>query len=245
MSRFTERSQRVILIAQEEARRLRHSCVEPLHILSAIVALGEGVACQILFQDASSRRGLRDEIEKTFVPGDQAQPIGEIPFTPQAKRVLEHAVEEAQEMGHGFIGTEYLLLGLFRSETAARILQERGFKVESIRGEVIRILGKVPGPPHSRWVNPVNLGQQLMVLALAPDVAGVLVTNKSGAGHAPEVRIVVLLETGTEPEAARKALAPILPGLKGLRFKCPGRKPVSWSDGAWKEDVEFDAALTF
>lgn len=142
--RFTERAQRVVISAQEEAKRLHHECVEPPHILSAIAALGEGVACQILFQTPSSQRRLRDALERQFVPGDLAQVTGEVPFTPQAKRVLEHAVGEAQRMGYSFVGTESLLLGLFQSEAAARILEECGFTLDSIRKEVVQTLGDCP-----------------------------------------------------------------------------------------------------
>lgn len=110
-NRFTERAQRVILIAQEEAKRLNHDYVGTEHLLLGLIALGEGVAAQVMANLGVDLRRVRAEIEKIVGTGDNVMLLGEIPFTPRAKKVLELAVEEAQNMGHNYVGTEHLLLG--------------------------------------------------------------------------------------------------------------------------------------
>src|ERR1700749_168958 len=147
-SRFTERAQRVILIAQEEAKRLNHDYVGTEHILLGLIALGEGVAAQVLANLGVDLRRVRAEIEKIVGTGDNVMLLGEIPFTPRAKKVLELAVEEAQNMGHNYVGTEHLLLGLIREEegVAARVLENLGVRLDVVREEVISLLGE--GQPH-------------------------------------------------------------------------------------------------
>ena len=144
-TRFTERAQRVILIAQEEAKRLNHDYVGTEHILLGLIALGEGVASQVLASLGVDLRKVRAEIEKIVGTGDNMMLLGEIPFTPRAKKVLEYAVEEAQHMGHSYIGTEHILMGLIREEegVAARVLENLGLKLETVREEVLSILGEM------------------------------------------------------------------------------------------------------
>jgi len=144
-TRFTERAQRVILIAQEEAKRLNHDYVGTEHILLGLIALGEGVASQVLASLGVDLRKVRAEIEKIVGTGDNMMLLGEIPFTPRAKKVLEYAVEEAQHMSHSYIGTEHILTGLIREEegVAARVLENLGLKLETVREEVLSILGEM------------------------------------------------------------------------------------------------------
>jgi len=141
-SRFTDRAQRVILIAQEEAKRLAHDYVGTEHILLGLITLGEGVASTVFKNLGIDSRKVRMEIEKIVGPGDNALVLGEIPFTPQAKKVLEFAVEEAQQMGHTYIGTEHLLLGLLREEegVASRVLVNLRLNLKAVRAEVLTIL---------------------------------------------------------------------------------------------------------
>ena len=148
-NRFTERAQRVILIAQEEAKRLNHDYVGTEHLLLGLIALGEGVAAQVLANLGVDLRRVRSEIEKIVGTGDNVMLLGEIPFTPRAKKVLELAVEEAQNMGHNYVGTEHLLLGLIREEegVAARVLENLGIRLDVVREEVISLLGE--GQPHA------------------------------------------------------------------------------------------------
>src|SRR3989338_3560461 len=147
-NRFTERAQRVILIAQEEAKRLNHDYVGTEHILLGLIALGEGVAAQVLANLGVDLRRVRSEIEKIVGTGDNVMLLGEIPFTPRAKKVLEYAVEEAQHMGHSYVGTEHLLLGLIREEegVAARVLENLGLRLDVVREEVLNLLGEGQTP---------------------------------------------------------------------------------------------------
>src|SRR5437667_1407335 len=148
-NRFTERAQRVILIAQEEAKRLNHDYVGTEHLLLGLIALGEGVAAQVLANLGVDLRRVRSEVEKIVGTGDNVMLLGEIPFTPRAKKVLELAVEEAQNMGHSHVGTEHLLLGLIREEegVAAQVLENLGVRLDIVREEVISLLGEgQPGP---------------------------------------------------------------------------------------------------
>src|SRR3982750_335997 len=149
-NRFTERAQRVILIAQEEAKRLNHDYVGTEHILLGLIALGEGVAAQVLANLGVDLRRVRSEIEKIVGTGDNVMLLGEIPFTPRAKKVLEYAVEEAQHMGHSYVGTEHLLLGMIREEegVAARVLENLGLRLDVVREEVLNLLGEGQ-TPHS------------------------------------------------------------------------------------------------
>ncbi|MDE2489301.1 MAG: ATP-dependent Clp protease ATP-binding subunit, partial [Elusimicrobia bacterium] len=134
----------VILIAQEEAKRLNHDYVGTEHILLGLIALGEGVAAQVLANLGVDLRRVRSEIEKIVGTGDNVMLLGEIPFTPRAKKVLEYAVEEAQHMGHSYVGTEHLLLGLIREEegVAARVLENLGLRLDVVREEVLNLLGE-------------------------------------------------------------------------------------------------------
>ncbi len=151
-TRFTDRAQKVILIAQEEAKRLNHDYVGTEHILLGLVALGEGVAAQVLTNLGVDFRKVRQEIEKIVGTGDNMMLLGEIPFTPRAKKVLEYAVEEAQHMGHSYIGTEHILLGLIREEegVAARVLENLGLKLEAVREAVLEFIGEGEEPQQQK-----------------------------------------------------------------------------------------------
>jgi ATP-dependent Clp protease ATP-binding subunit ClpC len=151
-TRFTDRAQKVILIAQEEAKRLNHDYVGTEHILLGLVALGEGVAAQVLTNLGVDFRKVRQEIEKIVGTGDNMMLLGEIPFTPRAKKVLEYAVEEAQHMGHSYIGTEHILLGLIREEegVAARVLENLGLKLDAVREAVLEFIGEGEEPQQQK-----------------------------------------------------------------------------------------------
>lgn len=142
-NRFTDRVQRVIIIAQEEAKRLNHDYVGTEHLLLGLVALGEGVAAKVLSNLGVDLRKVRNEVEKLVGTGDNVMLLGEIPFTPRSKKVLELAVEEAQSMGHTYVGTEHLLLGILREEEgiAARVLENLAVKINDVREEVVNLMG--------------------------------------------------------------------------------------------------------
>lgn len=137
-NRFTERAERVILIAEEEAKRLNHDYVGTEHVLLGLIALAEGVAAQVLHDLGVDLRKIRQEIEHIVGSGDHAMLLGNIPFTPRAKKVLEFAVEEAQNLGQNYVGTEYLLLGLIREEDgiAAQVLESLGVRLDIVREEI-------------------------------------------------------------------------------------------------------------
>ena len=143
-NRFTERAQRVILISQEEAKRLEHDYVGTEHILLGVICLGEGVAAQVLANLGVDLRRVRDEVEKMVGKGGARLPLGEVPFTPRAKKILEYSVEESQHMGHSYVGTEHLLLGLIREEEgiACKVLELLGLKLDIVREEVLNLLGE-------------------------------------------------------------------------------------------------------
>lgn len=142
MSRFTERAERAVLIAQEEAKRMNHDYVGTEHELLGLIALAEGTAAQVICNFRVDLRAIRARIEKIIGTGNNVMLLGEIPFTPRAKKVLEFAVEEAQAFGHNYVGTEHLLLGMLREEEgiAATVLEEFGFTVDNVRQEVKAIL---------------------------------------------------------------------------------------------------------
>ncbi|MEN3013203.1 MAG: ATP-dependent Clp protease ATP-binding subunit [Endomicrobiia bacterium] len=144
MNKFSDRAQKVILIAQEEARRLNHDYVGTEHLLLGLVSIGEGLAVQILINLGVDLRKIKSEIEKIVQPDENVMVLGEIPFSPRAKKVLEYAVEEANNMGHIYVGTEHILLGLLREKdgVAARVLEYLGVTYEDVQSEIFSILGE-------------------------------------------------------------------------------------------------------
>ncbi|MFH1562434.1 MAG: ATP-dependent Clp protease ATP-binding subunit [Nitrospirota bacterium] len=145
--RFTERARRVLQLAQEEAKRLGHDYLGTEHILLALVREGEGVAAEVLNSLGVSLEAIRIEIEKQVPPGGNLLTMGEVPFTPHSKKVLELAVEEARNLHHNYIGTEHLLLGLIREgeSVGARVLTAVGINLDQVRDGVIKLLsGAIP-----------------------------------------------------------------------------------------------------
>lgn len=140
--RFTERAQQVILLSQEEAHRLGHNVVGTEHLLLGLIAEGEGVAARALQSMGISVDQVRTEVERVIGRGEQPTQ-GQIGFTPRSKRVLELAFDEARQLGHAYIGTEHILLGLVREGEgiAAQVLQNLGADLEKVRLQVISLLG--------------------------------------------------------------------------------------------------------
>lgn len=141
--RFTEKAIKVIMLAQEEARRLGHNFVGTEQILLGLVGEGTGIAAQVLKSMHVNLRDARIEVEKIIGRGSGFVAV-EIPFTPRAKRVLELSLEEARQLGHNYIGTEHLLLGLVREGegVAARVLENFAVEMSTIRTEIIQMLGE-------------------------------------------------------------------------------------------------------
>ncbi len=158
--RFTERARRVLQLAQEEAKRLGHDYLGTEHILLALVREGEGVAAEVLNNLGVNLEVIRIEVEKQVSAGGDMLTIGEVPFTPHSKKVLELAVEEARALHHNYIGTEHLLLGLIREgeSVGAKVLTALGVNLDKVRDGVIKLLGgaissTIPGAPGQKKTN--------------------------------------------------------------------------------------------
>jgi len=142
--RFTERARKVIILAREEAIRLGHNFVGTEHLLLGLIREGDGLAVAILKKLNVNISAVKAEIEKIVSAGSEFSPAGEIPFTPQAKKVLEYAISEARSLGHNYIGTEHLLLGLIREGegTASLVLRDFGVSVAAAKAQAQELLGE-------------------------------------------------------------------------------------------------------
>ena len=144
--RFTDRARRVVVLAQEEARMLNHNYIGTEHILLGLIHEGEGVAAKGLEALGISLEAVRSQVEEIIGQGQQA-PSGHIPFTPRAKKVLELSLREALQLGHNYIGTEHILLGLIREGegVAAQVLVKLGADLNRVRQQVIQLLSGYQG----------------------------------------------------------------------------------------------------
>lgn len=154
--RFTERARKVIILAKEEAKRFNHDYIGTEHILLGLIKEGESVAAAVLQNLGLSLDTIRLEVEKLVQFGPSTVVSGDIPFTPKAKKVIELAMDEARRLGHNYIGTEHLLLGLIKEGegVASHVLMNVGLDLNKVRSEVIKLLGSTtpntePGAPSS------------------------------------------------------------------------------------------------
>ena len=150
-NRFTERARKVILLAKEEAKRFNHDYIGTEHILLGLIREGEGVAAAVLQNLGLSSDQIRLEVEKLVQLGPSTIVSGDIPFTPKAKKVIELAMDEARNLGHNYIGTEHLLLGLIREGEgiAAQVLVNLGLDLGKVRQEVMELLGSSSAPGYT------------------------------------------------------------------------------------------------
>ncbi len=148
--RFTDRARRVVVLAQEEARLLNHNYIGTEHILLGLIHEGEGVAAKALESLGISLEAVRSQVEEIIGQGGSS-PSGHIPFTPRAKKVLELSLREALQLGHNYIGTEHILLGLIREGegVAAQVLVKLGADLSRVRQQVIQLLSGYSGPGGS------------------------------------------------------------------------------------------------
>jgi ATP-dependent Clp protease ATP-binding subunit ClpC len=148
--RFTDRARRVIVLAQEEARMLNHNYIGTEHILLGLVHEGEGVGARTLESLDVSLEAVRQQVEEIIGRGQQA-PSGHIPFTPRAKNVLQLSLNEAVQLGHDYVGTEHILLGLIREGegVAAQVLVRLGAELDRVRQQVIQVLSAYRPQPDS------------------------------------------------------------------------------------------------
>jgi len=155
--RFTDRARRVVVLAQEEARLLSHSYIGTEHILLGLIHEGEGVAAKALESLGISLEAVRAQVEEIIGQGGSS-PSGHIPFTPRAKKVLELSLREALQLGHNYIGTEHILLGLIREGegVAAQVLVKLGADLGRVRQQVIQLLSGYQGPAGKAETQPAG-----------------------------------------------------------------------------------------
>ena len=162
LERFTDRARRVVKLAEEEARMLNHNYIGTEHLLLGLVHEGEGVAAKALESLGISLDAVRQQVEEIIGRGQQA-PFDVIPFTPRSKKVLELSLRESQQLGHNYIGTEHILLGLIREGdgVAAQVLVKVGADLNRVRQQVIRLLH---GHPADEPTSARSAERELMVL---------------------------------------------------------------------------------
>ena len=167
--RFTDRARRVVVLAQEEARLLNHDHIGTEHILLGLIHEGEGVAYLALTELGISLDAVRAQVEAEIGQGSEA-PGGHIPFTPRAKKVLELSLREALQLGHNYIGTEHILLGLIREGegVAAQVLVGLGAGLDRVRGQVVQLLANA-GASQAEQVaaGPSRIRQQAVTAMVA------------------------------------------------------------------------------
>jgi ATP-dependent Clp protease ATP-binding subunit ClpA len=155
--RFTDRARRVVVLAQEQARLLNHDYLGTEHLLLGLTAEDQGVAATALESLGIRLEAIQSQVEEIIGRGE-SPPGGQIPFTPQAKKVLELSLREAKQLGHDYIGTEHLLLGLLREGegVAAQVLVKLGADLSRVRQQVIQLLsasaGGLEAGARTRWV---------------------------------------------------------------------------------------------
>jgi hypothetical protein len=157
--RFTERARQVVVLAQDEARSLRHNYIGTEHLLLGLLREEEGLAARVLTALEVDLEDVRAQVARIIGVGDELA-TGQIPFTPRAKKVLELSMREALALGHQYIGTEHILLGLVREDegVGARVLLDFGVDAETLRNEVIRMLSgpgrRLQGSPRGPILKP-------------------------------------------------------------------------------------------
>jgi ATP-dependent Clp protease ATP-binding subunit ClpC len=195
--RFTDRARRVVVLAQEEARMLNHDYIGTEHILLGLIHEGKGVAAVALESLEISLEGVRSQVQEIIGRGKESAPAGHIPFTPRAKKVLELSLREALQLGHNYIGTEHILLGLLREGegVAAQVLQKLGADLNRVRQKVIEMLAGSAG------------GEATAVMA-PPDPEAMPLCPKCGASLAETASFRVLdIPPADQGEARATAFA--------------------------------------
>ena len=157
--RFTDRARRVLVLAQEEARQLNHSFIGTEHILLGLIHEGEGVAAKVLDSLGITLEAVRGRVEEAIGTTSHT-PIGSPPFTPRAKKVLELSLREALQLGHSYIGTEHMLLGIVREGdgVAAQVLVSLGADLGRVRQQVMQMMSGYQG-----WVAEGSRDQQILI----------------------------------------------------------------------------------
>jgi hypothetical protein len=183
--RFTDRARRVVVLAQEEARMLNHNYIGTEHILLGLIHEGEGVAAKALESLGISLDAVRQQVEEIIGQGQQA-PSGHIPFTPRAKKVLELTRREAEQLGHNYIGTEHILLGLIREGdgVATQVLVQLGADLNGVRQRVIALISgqQLLPQPDRRPTREGALVTELQVRLVAVEGRLAAIEQRLGTG---------------------------------------------------------------
>lgn len=184
LNRFTERARKVLLLAKEEAKRFNHDYIGTEHILLGLIREGEGVAAVVLQKIGLSLQQIRLEIEKIVKPGPSTIISGDIPFTPKAKKAIELSGEEARALGHNYIGTEHILLGLIKEGegVASEVLLNLGLDLDNVRKEIVELLGSatpgfISGPAAAQSGSGQGHGAKTSSKTPALDAFGRNLTN--------------------------------------------------------------------
>ena len=226
--RFTDRARRVVVLAQEEARMLNHNYIGTEHILLGLIHEGEGVAAKGLESLGISLEAVRSQVEEIIGQGQQA-PSGHIPFTPRAKKVLELSLREALQLGHNYIGTEHILLGLIHEGegVAAKGLESLGISLEAVRSQVEEIIGQgqqapsghIPFTPRAKKVLELSLREALQLghnyIGTEHILLGLI---REGEGVAAQV----LVKLGADLSRVRQQVIQLLSGYQGKEAVAAG-----------------------
>src|SRR5579864_5419967 len=213
--RFTDRARRVVVLAQEEARMLNHNYIGTEHILLGLIHEGEGVAAKALESLGIMLESVRQQVEEIIGQG-QVSPTGHIPFTPRAKKVLELSLREALQLGHNYIGTEHILLGLIREGegVAAQVLVKLGADLNKVRAQVIALLQGYQGGPKE---SGAGSGEQAPTGSLVLDQFGRNLTQLAREGKLdPVVGRVKEIERVMQVLSRRTKNNPVLIGEPGV-----------------------------
>ena len=179
--RFTDRARNTLTLAQQEAQRFNHNFIGTEHILLGLLREGEGVAARVLLGLGVELKKVRQAVE-IIIGGGEYPPVGEIGLTPRAKKAIELAVDEGRRLGHHYIGTEHLLLGLIREGEgiAAGVLESLGVNLEKVRSEVIKILAQSGPTSHHGDELPIYRSPARMPRVPVPYVYAFLYTRWEG-----------------------------------------------------------------
>ena len=226
--RFTDRARRVVVLAQEEARLLNHNYIGTEHILLGLIHEHEGIAAKTLEQLGISADAVRAKVEAIIGEGEGA-PSGHIPFTPRAKKVLELSLREALQLGHNYIGTEHILLGLIREGegVGAHVLTNLGADLSVVRQEVVQQLGGYKKGIHQ----PVGFGMSMRTTRETPAAVRAAVEARRLAGGAPVASHHYLLGLLQQHDSmAAKALDALGVSAETLQRRLAELDPVGTSD---------------
>ncbi len=226
--RFTDRARRVVVLAQEEARLLNHNYIGTEHILLGLIHEHEGIAAKTLEQLGISAEAVRAKVEAIIGEGEGA-PSGHIPFTPRAKKVLELSLREALQLGHNYIGTEHILLGLIREGegVGAHVLVNLGADLSIVRHEVVQQLGGY----KKGAIQPVGFGPSMRTTRETPAAARAAIEARRLAGGAPVASHHYLLALLQQQDSmAAKALKGLGVSAESLQSRLAELDPAGTSD---------------